>query len=405
MIKNENYDWHQRLCRQVKESIIPSFHEVIEYDNFEKDKEIADLIKREDEFECNIKDFADIVIAYRPKDEQHVFVAVNIDDLGEDEYINELHYSKGKSQLIMKFMLNQTKFVESFFALLDTVLDTDILVANYLNLMKETPFPYPAYKNIELTDEFNKLRKYAFGEDVPAPKEDKLIKNFHPSIYRTRIEDNLKCAAEAWMDETLSAECIRNRLIYKNQITPEIIRDGFNIAKIAPKPSVFITSQAIDLFNEYTDSSDVLFDPKAGFGGKLLAALVLGRKYVTPVGTLGDQREETNSMLKWFAANMPKDVDLNNIILENCMPFPFDKYNNGNTVIVQEITKPYHTLSKTHAEFADKIITDTINTFDKCKKYVFICKDTNTYKDYVIEVNNKRTHLYSYTTKLIVITK
>lgn len=355
------------------------------------------MSRREDEFERDVKAISDIILAYRPKDDQHVFFCLYIDDLGDSLSEEESWYSYDKKQVIAGKIINQNRFYESFFHIMDELIDANKLANDYVKLVKVTPFPYPSYKHSELVEFFDKLRNYSKDDSVKIGKEDKLIKFFHPSIYRTRVENNLKSVVEAWSDEELVRKCIKNRMMYKNHLTPEIIRDGFNIAKIAPKPSIFTTAQAIDLFNEYTTKNDVIFDADSGFSGKLIAAIILGRKYVAPIKV--NIFDETSFVTKWFASNLSKDVSVSNITLGT----DFKDCDNKNTVYVEEITRPYHGVNKSHIEFVDKIITNRLAGWKKCKKFIFICKDTEKYKDYVVDTNENRTHLYEYTTKIIII--
>lgn len=396
-MKDNNYDWSKRLCQQVKDSFLSSFYEVIEKENFDKDEELNDMSRREDEFERDVKAISDIILAFRPEKERHWFFCLSITDLRDDLISEDSWCSHDKKQHIEGKALNQNRFEESFLYVMDELLDMDELVTKYTKLVKKTLFPYPSYKHKELIEFFDKLRNYAKDDSVKIPNGDKLIKFFHPSIYRTRVEDNLKSAVEAWEDEDLVKKCIKNRMMYKNHLTPEIIRDGFNIAKIAPKPSIFTTAQAIDLFKEYISPDSVIFDADSGFSGKIIAAIILGRKYISPIDT--KTFGETSFVTKWFASNLSKEVSVSNITLGT----DFKDCDNENTVYVEEITRPYHGVDKSHIEFVDKTITNALTGWKKCKKFIFICKDTEKYKDYVVDVSIKHTHLYTYTTKIIVI--
>ncbi len=78
------------------------------------------------------------------------------------------------------------------------------------------------------------------------------------------------------------------------------------------------------------------------------------------------------------------------------------KDNNIFDAMICEI--PYWNTKHNITEYTDSIIDELLNNF-KCRRYVFIVKQTKKYLSYINNKILKSTHLYRYTKSLIVIDK
>ena len=195
-------------------------------------------------------------------------------------------------------------------------------------------------------------------------------------------------------------------LLYKNDITIETIRDGLNVAKLAPKPSIFTTVQAIDLFKKYVDENSVIIDPTNVFDGKLLAALILQRRYIAfrnyGIGINDNIYRESDYLTSWVAVNIPK-MNFGNIRVFRTGTDVSEYLVNTKPTLVAEIV-----MSKINEKEinTDNEIERIMCQYDMCNKYIFVTRCIpEKYKKYIVNVDKKCSHLYEYTTRIVIIDK
>ena len=74
---------------------------------------------------------------------------------------------------------------------------------------------------------------------------------------------------------------IKNRLLYsKPPITPEKIKQGLSVTKLAPKVSVFNPNLAKRIVSTYLKEFNVVFDPFSGFSGRMFGVCASNKKYI-----------------------------------------------------------------------------------------------------------------------------
>ena len=238
---------------------------------------------------------------------------------------------------------------------------------------------YLDYVNEKYTKDF--LNLFRNNLDFPYPKND-IVKLYHHSIYDARVGKHLS-PKEAWQDKKLILKSALNRLKYKGKCSPSDILQGFNVAKIAPKVSVFKPELAKRLVNTYLNDYETIFDPFSGFSGRMLGACACDKKYVG---------QDKNAIHVEESNRMIQDLKLNAVV--SCK----DIFESSGTYDCLFTCSPYK-LKETWNEnendlSCDEWIDECLKRF-KCKRYLFVVDDTVKYKDKIIETLENKSHFGS----------
>ena len=238
---------------------------------------------------------------------------------------------------------------------------------------------YLDYVNEKYTKDF--LNLFRNNLDFPYPDND-VVKLYHHSIYDARVGKHLS-PKEAWQDKKLILKSALNRLKYKGKCSPSDILQGFNVAKIAPKVSVFKPELAERLVKTYLNDYETIFDPFSGFSGRMLGACSCGKKYVG---------QDKNALHVEESNRMIQDLNLNAVV--SCK----DIFESSGTYDCLFTCSPYK-LKEIWNEnendmSCDEWIDECIQRF-KCKRYLFVADDTVKYKDRIIETLENKSHFGS----------
>ena len=238
--------------------------------------------------------------------------------------------------------------------------------------------------NEEFTPDFLKL----FQKDLPFPyptqisKREDIIRVYHRSIWSARRQHK-PSPLEAWNDKELVLKSALNRLKYVGKCTPRDVRNGFNIAKIAPKISIFSIGRAEYLINKYLSEFDTVFDPFSGFSGRMMGC-VGNKKHYIGQDIKEDHVRESNEIIKDF--NLENVSVIQKDILESsgeypclftCPPYGGKEHWN---VLNDEIEKS-----------CDEWIDECLKRF-KCKYYLFVIDKTTKYNRYIVETIVNKSH-------------
>lgn len=201
-----------------------------------------------------------------------------------------------------------------------------------------------------------------------------LIQYFHPSLWRAHLKNHLS-PYQAWHDPKCLVKCINNRLKYKGApLSPENIRAGFSIGKIAPKVSIFRPALARYLIEKYLPDYTEIFDPCSGYSGRLLGAMAANKVYVG---------QDINPITIKEAQELSKFFNFDNALLTNrnslatsgnyeslftCPPYA-DKENWNQSI--EDLT-------------CDEWI-DVCRSNYKCNRYLFVIDQTKKYSKYIVE--------------------
>ena len=293
----------------------------------------------------------------------------------------------------IKFIVIFEKHIEDGFReLLNSLsIDYDEYINDIFTWCRSIGFPWYQYTNANLIESYDKLKEYdTFYKNSLIGM--RIIRHFHKSILTSR---RYGCISpyDAYNDNELLLKCIKNRFIYKNNLEPSRILEGFTIAKIAPKVSVFRPTIAKMLIKKYLNSYDTIFDPFSGFSGRMLGTCSLNKKYIGQ--DLNDNVvKESNEIIQFLKLNA--EVTQKDIFescgeyecLFTCSPYSNKEIWNNETIF----------------KTCDEWIDECIKRF-RCKEYLFVVDNTKKYKDYIVETLTNKSHFGKNNEYVILIQK
>ena len=277
----------------------------------------------------------------------------------------------------------------------DVIKKMDSNVFNYdtelFTWCREVGFPYPNYTESRMKKDWNSLCKYQSNVYKPNAKLGySIIKNFHKSLYDVKVGN--VSVRKAWEDDKLLRKVIENRLIYKNNVDPSKVLQGFNISKVCPIASIFNPILAKHLVETYLNEFNEVFDPFSGFSGRMLGVASLGKKYkgqdLNPNAV-----KESNEIIKFLnlsnAEVSQKDVLKSSGTYECLLTCP--PYNRKEVYNKEVVFKT-----------CDGWIEECLSRF-KCRRYVFVVDETSKFKDNIVEEIKKSSHLTNTTECVVVV--
>lgn len=271
------------------------------------------------------------------------------------------------------YAVDSCGLVEQMEIILDYI--EDFYSLDFLLLFdKDLPFPYP------------ELKKGDLGA----------IQYFHKSIYEaTKL--GKKSPLEGWKDKELIFKSAINRLRYVGRCTPKDILQGFSVAGIAPKISVFKPAKATQLLNKYLKDVKEIFDPFSGFSGRLIGTCRAGKTYIgqdihpghiAESNQIAEYLELKNYTLK--VQDILVDEGGEYEALFTCPPYGGKEHWNKNN---DEIEKT-----------CDEWIDICLEKY-KCKKYLIVVDETEKYKDYIVDQIQNKSHFGTNFEKVLLIEK
>lgn len=273
-------------------------------------------------------------------------------------------------------------------------MDYEAYIKNMVDECFNMSFPYPVESEQKMKNSYKQLVQF---DKIPKKGNllgNSLILNFHRSIWKCKKKGK-KSPYEAWGNKKMLERCIRNRYIYKgadNLSSMQILR-GFTVASIAPKVSVFMPVIAKYILKKYAPESSTVLDPFSGFSGRMLGTASLGMEY-TGYDIRKEAIKESKEMANFLGLNVKLyPADIENVLDPNqydalitCPPY-------GNLEIWMD---------NQDCKDEDYYIDLCLKKF-KCKKYIFIVKDTKKYKNCIKESITWDSHLSKNTEHVVVI--
>ena len=254
----------------------------------------------------------------------------------------------------------------------------------YFEKFSNMDFPIYQLKDEYITRLYDNLKK----TKADRPRSNcalELVMSFHPSIWSCNVHGHVS-PLEAWYTPELLYKCIENRLQYKGeQLTPKDIVHGFSVAKLAPKVSIFRPALAKYLIKKYLNEYSIIFDPCAGFSGRMLGTCSLGKHYIgqdcnyTTISEASQLKDTLGLSAKLYHKNSIYDAGEYECLF-TCPPY---MTKNGDMLeIWNEEIEPL-----SEDEWID---TCLINY--KCNKYLFVVGNTTKYKENIVEVLTNKSH-------------
>ncbi len=294
---------------------------------------------------------------------------------------------------VSHIIIYETNFSKCFKLLMKTIwVDYDTFISDTFKSLRNMPFPHPKYSNSELLQSYDKLAKfncdskYYSNISLNCRLGDRLITHFHESIYYAKRGNDVS-PYDAWHDDKLLMEVIKNRVLYQNYLNPNKILQGFNISRIAMKVSVFSAARAKLIIYKYLNEFNKVFDPFSGFSGRMLGCISLGKRYIgqdiSPIHV-----RESNDILEFldkYGIEFDASVEVGNVLeskgkydcLFTCPPY-------SDKEVWLDVPVSIYT--------CDDWIDICMKRF-KCKRYVFVVDSTTKYKDCIVDTITNRSHL------------
>ena len=257
-------------------------------------------------------------------------------------------------------------------------------------------FPYPTHSKDRMIKDYNSLFKCDVSSYNPYCKLGmSIINNFHKSIYHCSCGKFLS-PYDGWNDDELLKKVIANRYIYQNNVDPSKVLQGFNVAKVAPKVSVFNPVLAKHICTKYLSEFSTIVDPFSGFSGRLLGTIASNKQYIG-----FDIRKEV--------INESKEL-INFLNLKNCfvkeqdllMTSYTDEYFKYGMLTCPPYEDKEIYLQGQYCKSCDEWIDECIKRY-KCKRYVFVVDSTIEYKDNVVETIQNSSHFSKAKEYVVVI--
>ena len=234
---------------------------------------------------------------------------------------------------------------------------------DFLNLFRlDLPFPYPELK---VLNDFN------------------VIRFFHKSLYKAFRKGN-KSPLEAWNDKDLVLKSALNRLRYVHKCTPRDIVQGFNVAKIAPKVSIFKPSLAEELIQKYLKDFEIIVDPFSGFSGRMVGAFRKGKKYFG--WDINEEHVKESNEIKDFLKMENVEVGV-----EDLIKAPVKSFNEAALFTCPPYGDKEHWNENEVEKSCDEWIDLCLEKY-KCEKYLFVVDKTEKYKDKIVSTIENKSH-------------
>lgn len=294
-------------------------------------------------------------------------------------------------------LIRSNEFTRDFEELIRIIkLDYNEYMEDLFQQCRTLGLPYPNYNHYQLIDDYQKLRALIgsdFSINTRMNYGSKLINHFHKSILETSVNGKPP-VSEAWNNDDLLRKVILNRTLFRNRLNPNKILQGFNISKIAPKPSVLSATKAKILIETFLPDIRLMVDPYMGYSGKMLAATSLGISYV---GLNPNKKEfnETKNMVYFLEKCKNNFKDFRRPLLLESESQVTDIFDAMFAYIV-------HQFPEDVANNTDNEIDRLITTFS-CHVYLIIVGDTKRYVKYEITTIDNKTHFYHNDEKVLLI--
>lgn len=161
--------------------------------------------------------------------------------------------------------------------------DQDQWVTAIMGILRAIPFPYPRLPSAEkVTQEYARLQrmKMVLREDQVEPWSPvgiRLCNPYFPNRYRA-VSKWTRPAFEVWYDDAKLSKAIRFQLDHGDPVLPGRVLRA--VTMNCRTPSVFKPTTARFIYETLCPKGGKVWDPCAGYGGRLLGAMAAGVQYV-----------------------------------------------------------------------------------------------------------------------------
>jgi len=267
--------------------------------------------------------------------------------------------------------------------------DSEKEISEAYSLFLKLNFPFPSSTSKEITNEIAKLTSSEqYSDKLYSP----IIRQYCPSIWKCQSHGTMS-PYDYWYylksDFDAFKRLYANRMKYLGKVTPDVLREGMNIAKFAGKVTYLKPFLAKRLIKTYLSETALIFNPFNGFSGIMLGVtLGCGKQYIGQDMNV-EFVSEANNMIKDFS--LDAEVKVQDIFTDQekeydalfCCP-PYEDIEQWNY--------------DSEGKCIDKNLTcdewiDVVLSKYRCKQYLFVVDKTEKYKDKIVEVLGNESHL------------
>lgn len=161
---------------------------------------------------------------------------------------------------------------------LDRSQDAETLCAQALEILKRTPFPFPEpLSREEALKELGRVKRSTAGIEKWSPVGLRLCSSLFPNRYKATYKSRVS-AWDGWHDEKHLLRAIRFQVRVGDPLVPRRVLRA--LTANCRTPTIFRPVVARYLYERYCPVGGTVWDPCAGYGGRLLGALAAGVRYV-----------------------------------------------------------------------------------------------------------------------------
>lgn len=173
-------------------------------------------------------------------------------------------------------------------------------------ILGKVKFPYPEQVSSLVRDK--KMRSLRAKEAVldHSPLGLSLCYSFFPNRYQAKYKGNAS-ALQAWHDPKAMKRAIKWQFKVGDPVTPPRVLKA--VCANARTPTIFRPAVAAALYKRYCKPGDSVWDPCAGFGGRLVGAVAAGVRYVAT--DVAEATVDGNLRLaEWLGASDETEIHL-----------------------------------------------------------------------------------------------
>lgn len=226
------------------------------------------------------------------------------------------------------------------------------------------PYFHPS---IKFANKGGKLSPYEFWQKLKSDEE--LFKKF----YRNRLKSS------DYFNESEE----KNKLLWEGKVPEFIYSIGLTTGMFAPKVSTFKPAAAKILIKKYLNDFDTIFDPIAGYSGRMIGTVCTGKNYIGR--DINDQTiNESKKCYEFIKDYITKDIKVDLAVQDALL-------DSGEYDCL--LTCPPYGLIEEWQNSAGEKISSSLSCDDwidnlleryLCKKYVFVVDgNIEKYKDYI----------------------
>ena len=262
-------------------------------------------------------------------------------------------------------------------------------ISEAYSLFLKLDFPFPSSTSKEISNEVARLTS---SEQHSDKLYSPIIRQYCPTIWKCQSHGTMS-PYDYWnylkSDFDAFKRLYDNRIKYKGKVTPDILREGMNIAKMAGKVTYLKPFLAKRLIKTYLPEATSIFNPFNGFSGIMLGATLGCNKHYVGQDLNSDFVAEANNMISDFS--LDAEVKVQDIFTDKeqehealfcCLPYEDLEqwnYNSEGKCVDKNLT-------------CDEWIDVVLSKY-KCKQYLFVVDKTEKYKDKIVEVLGNASHL------------